>query len=80
MKKNLRALCLALVAVVCSTSFAQVQNVTNKMVNPDMEKGIIGWDLTFDSHVWKRQVKTQLTIMVSVVYVSRTGRAMLLPD
>ena len=61
MKKNLRALCLALAAVVCSTSFAQVQNVTNKMVNPDMEKGIIGWDLTFDSHVWKRQVKTQLT-------------------
>ncbi|MBR5841100.1 MAG: hypothetical protein IKY64_00610 [Bacteroidaceae bacterium] len=61
MKRNLRALCLALAAAVCSVSFAQVQNVTNKMVNPDMEKGIIGWDLTFDSHVWKRQVKTALT-------------------
>ena len=61
MKKHLRALCLSLAAVVSAASFAQAENVTNKLVNADMEKGIIGWDITFDSHVWKRQVKSQLT-------------------
>ena len=61
MKKHLRALCLSLAAVVSAASFAQAENVTNKLVNADMEKGIIGWNITFDSHVWKRQVKSQLT-------------------
>ena len=51
-------LCLGLAAAVCATSFAQKpQDVTSKLKNADMEKGVIGWDLTFESNVWKKQSK-----------------------
>ncbi len=59
MKKNLRMLCTGLAAAVFATSFAQEgKNVTDKLVNADMEKGVVGWDLTFESSVWKKQSKS----------------------
>lgn len=51
MKKNLRLLCLGLAAASFATSFAQT-DVTSKLVNADMERGVSGWDITFDSHNW----------------------------
>lgn len=59
MNKMFRMLCLGLAAAVFTTSFAQEgQNVTDKLVNADMEKGVVGWDLTFESNVWKKQSKS----------------------
>ena len=60
MKKNLRLLCLSFVAASFMTSFAQ-ENVTSKLINADMEKGVIGWNLKFDSHIWKKNKKSQVT-------------------
>lgn len=60
MKKNLRLLCLGLAAASFMTSFAQ-EDVTSKLINADMEKGVIGWNLKFDSHIWKKNTKNQAT-------------------
>ena len=52
-------LCTGLAAALFTTSFAQeAHNVTDKLQNADMEKGVIGWDLTFESNVWKKQSKS----------------------
>lgn len=59
MKKNLRLLCLGLAAATFTASFAQAENVTSKLVNADMEKGVIGWSIDFDSHIWKKNTKSQ---------------------
>ena len=59
MKKNLRLLCLGLAAATFTASFAQAENVTSKLVNADMEKGVIGWTIDFDSHIWKKNTKSQ---------------------
>ena len=58
MKKNLRLLCLGLAAASFMTSFAQ-EDVTSKLINADMEQGVIGWNLKFDSHIWKKNTKSQ---------------------
>ena len=58
MKKNLRLLCLGLAAASFMTSFAQ-EDVTSKLMNADMEQGVIGWNLKFDSHIWKKNTKNQ---------------------
>lgn len=58
MKKNLRLLCLGLAAASFMTSFAQ-EDVTSKLINADMEQGVIGWNLKFDSHIWKKNTKNQ---------------------
>ena len=60
MRKNLRMLCMAVAAVAFTSSFAQT-DVTDKVMNPDMEKGVIGWDIDFTSTVWKKQTKNQAT-------------------
>ena len=52
MKKILRTLCTGLVAATSLTGFAQTQNVTNKLVNADMEMGIMGWDVVFADDNW----------------------------
>ena len=59
MKKNLRMLCLGLAAATFTASFAQAENYTSKLVNADMEKGVIGWTIDFDSHIWKKNTKNQ---------------------
>ena len=60
MKKNLRMLCLGLAAATFSAGFAQAENdVTSKLMNADMEKGVIGWTIDFDSHIWKKNTKNQ---------------------
>ena len=59
MKKNLRLLCLGLAASVFTSSFAQAENVTSKLINADMEKGVIGWNIKFESNIYKRQQKSQ---------------------
>lgn len=59
MKKNLRLLCLGLAAATFTASFAQAENVTAKLVNADMERGVIGWSIDFDSHIWKKNTKSQ---------------------
>ena len=59
MKKNLRLLCLGLAAATFTASFAQAENYTSKLVNADMEKGVIGWSIDFDSHIWKKNTKSQ---------------------
>ena len=53
-------LCMAVAAVAFTSGFAQT-DVTNKVMNPDMEKGVIGWDIDFTSTVWKKQTKNQAT-------------------
>lgn len=58
MKKNLRFLCLGLAAATFATGFAQ-DNVTDKLLNADMEKGVLGWDITFNDQIWTKQTKTQ---------------------
>ena len=58
MKKNLRFLCLSLVAATCAVGFAQ-ENVTQKLLNADMSKGVLGWDITFENNIWKKQTKSQ---------------------
>ena len=59
MKKNLRMLCLGLAASAFTASFAQAENVTAKLFNADMEQGVIGWTIDFDSHIWKKNTKNQ---------------------
>lgn len=59
MKKNLRMLCLGLAASAFTASFAQAENVTAKLFNADMEKGVVGWTIDFDSHIWKKNTKSQ---------------------
>lgn len=61
MKKNLRLLCLGLAAATFTAGFAQAQDVTSKLINADMEKGVVGWNLKFDSHIWKKNTKNQAT-------------------
>lgn len=59
MKKTLRMLSMGIMAAVSAVSFAQT-NFTNRLHNPDMEKGVLGWDITFDgSDIWKKVVKDQ---------------------
>ena len=41
MKKNLRLLCLGLAAATFTAGFAQVENVTSKLKNADMETYIM---------------------------------------
>ena len=49
MKKTLRMLCMGAMAAFSAVSFAQT-NVTDKLLNPDAEKGMLGWDVTFVEH------------------------------
>ena len=59
MKKTLRFLSMGIMAAVSAVSFAQT-NVTNKLLNPDMEKGVLGWDITFTGgDLWKKTTKNQ---------------------
>ena len=59
MKKTLRVLCMSVLAAISAVSFAQT-NVTNKLRNADMEKGIMGWDITFEGNdLWKKVTKNQ---------------------
>ena len=49
---------MGVMAAVSAMSFAQ-ENVTNKVLNPDAEKGMLGWDVTFvdGGQVWNKQTK-----------------------
>ena len=58
MMKNLRMLCLGLAAATFTASFAQT-NVTEKLLNADMEKGVRGWNIEFESNIWKKNTKSQ---------------------
>ena len=58
MKKTLRMLCMGAVAAFSTMSFAQT-DMTNKLVNADMEKGIFGWEVSFTSDIWKATTKNQ---------------------
>lgn len=51
MRKNLRMLCMAVAAVAFTSGFAQT-DMTDKVMNADMEKGVLGWDIDFTSTVW----------------------------
>lgn len=46
MRKTLRMLCVGVLAAISAVSFAQT-NVTSKVLNPDAELGMLGWDVTF---------------------------------
>ena len=58
MRKTLRVLCLGIAAAFSAISFAQT-NVTNKLINPDAELGMLGWDVTFvnGGQIWNKQTK-----------------------
>lgn len=58
MKKSLRMWCMGAVAAFSTLSFAQT-DVTEKLLNPDAEKGMLGWDVTFvdGGQVWNKQTK-----------------------
>ncbi len=58
MRKGLRMLCMGIMAAVSAVSFAQT-DVTSKLLNPDAEKGMLGWDVTFvdGGYVWNKQTK-----------------------
>ena len=61
MKKALRMLCMGILTAVSTVGFAQT-NVTNKLLNADMERGVIGWDVVFEgSNLWKKVTKQQAT-------------------
>ena len=52
-------LCMSAMAAVSAVSFAQT-DVTSKLLNPDMERGLLGWEVYFDgSDIWKKTVKNQ---------------------
>ena len=51
-------LCLGIAATACTVGFAQ-EDVTSKLRNADMEKGIVGWDIKFESNVWKRMTSLE---------------------
>ena len=71
MKKVLRMLCMSILATISMASFAQ-ENVTRKLVNADMEKGIFGWDVIFTEDIWKTTIKNQET---QPMYEGITNRA-----
>ena len=54
----LRMLCMGIAAAVSAVSFAQT-NVTHKVLNPDAELGMLGWDVTFvdGGQIWNTQTK-----------------------
>ena len=58
MRKTLRFLSMGVMAAVSAVSFAQT-NVTDKLLNPDAEKGMLGWDVTFvdGGEIWNKQTK-----------------------
>ena len=58
MMKNLRMFCLGLAAATFTASFAQT-NVTEKLLNADMERGVRGWNIEFESNIWKKNKKSQ---------------------
>ena len=49
---------MGVMAAVSAVSFAQT-NVTDKVLNPDAEKGMLGWDVTFvnGGQIWNTQTK-----------------------
>ena len=51
-------LCMGIVAALSAVSFAQT-NVTDKLINPDAELGMLGWDVTFvnGGQIWNTQTK-----------------------
>ena len=50
---------MGVMAAVSAVSLAQT-NVTSKLLNADMERGILGWDVTFEgSDIWKKTTKSQ---------------------
>lgn len=59
MKKNLRLLCLGLAAATFTAGFAQVENVTSKLKNADMEQGIKGWNVDGESHIFGKNTKNK---------------------
>ena len=71
MKKALRMLCMSIMAAISTVGFAQ-ENVTHKLVNPDMEKGIFGWEVVFTNDIWKTTIKNQET---QPMYEGITNRA-----
>ena len=71
MKKTLRMLCMSIMAAISTVGFAQ-ENVTHKLVNPDMEKGIFGWEVVFTNDIWKTTIKNQET---QPMYEGITNRA-----
>ena len=71
MKKALRMLCMSILAAISIGGFAQ-ENVTHKLVNPDMEKGIFGWEVVFTNDIWKTTIKNQET---QPMYEGITNRA-----
>ena len=58
MRKTLRMLCVGVLAAISAVSFAQT-NVTSKVLNPDAELGMLGWDVTFvnGGQIWNKQTK-----------------------
>lgn len=61
MKRTLRVLCMGVMAALSAVGFAQT-NVTGKLLNPDMEKGVLGWDVDFEgTDIWKKTTKNQAT-------------------
>ena len=71
MKKALRMLCMSIIAAISAVGFAQ-ENVTHRLVNPDMEKGIFGWEVVFTDDIWKTTIKNQET---QPMYEGITNRA-----
>ena len=65
-------------AAASAVSFAQT-DVTSKLLNSDMEKGVLGWDIAFDgSDIWKKTTRlTSPVIMVCITPASRYGSLML---
>ena len=51
-------LCMGALVAFSALSFAQT-DVTNKVLNPDAEKGMLGWDVTFidGGQIWNKQTK-----------------------
>ena len=50
---------MGVMAAASAVSFAQT-DVTSKLLNSDMEKGVLGWDIAFDgSDIWKKTTKNQ---------------------
>ena len=49
-------LCMGALTAFSALSFAQT-DVTNKVLNPDAEKGMLGWDVTFidGGQIWNKQ-------------------------
>ena len=59
MRRTLRMLCVGAMAAFSAISFAQT-NVTSKLRNADMERGVLGWDITFEgTDLWKKTTKNQ---------------------